>query len=198
MMRIHWKPNPLDTVIEVSTADVDRMRDKLITNELKNFIYDVGYYVDSKMRRYDTAKAVEKIKSFNMKSIETEVDRQLEYLVADLAGTHVGDCTCVPCSCTKCWAEHYLDIDTIKGLGKHEASKIQGYFLNKDGTVSTIDEVLDKLLNYEIQPFEENEAWKGGHFTKEYYESWIPEWTAQAKRAHDWLLAYKNEHEKDF
>lgn len=68
-------------------------------------------------------------------------DEEVEWVVRGLRTEHGGDCTCIPCSCRKCWAEEYLGIDTIAGLGKHSAAKIQGAF--KIG--KTIDAAIDIL-----------------------------------------------------
>jgi hypothetical protein len=43
----------------------------------------------------------------------------LEYLREALTDQHVGDCTCVACSCIKCHAEQLAEVDTLPGLGKH-------------------------------------------------------------------------------
>lgn len=64
-----------------------------------------------------------------------------------LEGYHMGDCTCVPASCPKCYAESLLGVDTIEGLGKYEAGKIHDVFCpHNDFDERTIDEVLEELM----------------------------------------------------
>jgi hypothetical protein len=124
--------------------------------------------------------------------IDKRCDQLLEHYVTELQGHHVGDCTCVACSCSKCHAESLLGINTISGLGKHPANSINGAF-GKDNQKS-IDEAIDYLANYKIDPANyTGEAWKklGG------YEQFVPRWLAETKHAHDWLVNYKNEHFKE-
>lgn len=99
-----------------------------------------------------------------------------------LSETHVGDCTCVPCSCTKCHAEHYLGIDTMPGLGKHLAYKVDHAFRGD----RTIDEAIAALANYDPQP--ESPMWDG---KRELWDSCLPRWREEAAQAHTWLVAYR-------
>lgn len=197
-MNIIWNPNPLRTVIEVDDADKAIMRDKIMIEELRNFIYDLEHRFDEESKRYDPESVVKALRDYDHKKMHERVEKRLEEAVAELKSIHVGDCTCIPCSCFKCHAEYYLNVDTLEGLGKHEASNIisafGGYGEEGAGDVFTIDQALENLKNYKVEPFEENEAWKGSRFTKEYYDSWIPEWEKQHKRAYEWLLDYKNKH----
>lgn len=104
--------------------------------------------------------------------------------VAALRGTHVGDCTCVPCSCLKCHAEGYLGINTIPGLGKHLAYKVNAAF-GPDGE-RTIDEAIEYLANYDPKPT--SPMWDG---RLELWESCLPRWRDEASRAHAWLIEHR-------
>ena len=98
----------------------------------------------------------------------------------------MGDCTCVPCTCYRCLVESMLGIDTIKGLGKHEANAVQGAFC-KDGK-KTIEEAIATLeadKEY-IKPA----TWPDSVG----YEIHIPRWESERKRATEWLKKYKEVH----
>lgn len=94
----------------------------------------------------------------------------------ELTEEHGGDCTCAPCSCPKCHAESLLEIDTIQGLDKHSAYKIQRFFR----THSSIDEVIKELHNYEPEL-----QFDGS-------EKYIPRWKEEAAEALVWLQHYKD------
>ena len=84
----------------------------------------------------------------------------------------------------KCWLEDLLEVDTIKGCGKHQLYKINDAFENKnDGSVS-IDEAIEKLKNYDPKA-----SWEG-------WEDHAPRWKSEAKLAAKWLTNYRDKHFK--
>lgn len=113
----------------------------------------------------------------------------VQMYVADLQYSHGGDCVCWPCTCSKCRAESFLGIDTIKGLGKHEGRKIMSAFGNNDDR--SIDEALEVLKTpYDYE--KRHSSWE--KYTREEYERHIPRWEVEKKRAIAWLEKYKEEH----
>lgn len=189
-MEIIWKKNPLATVIKIDDRDREYMRVKIEVDELWNKVYHVKFLADPKWKRHDPEKAIKEIIAIDHVKIDKRINELMEYYENDLRQVHCGDCTCVPVSCTKCYAEEMLGINTIEGLGNHEGYKLISYF----SKYNEIDDVLNALDNYKVEPFAENKAWRNSNFTEEYYNSWIPEWTAQAKSAAVWLRKYKEEH----
>lgn len=105
-------------------------------------------------------------------------------LVQSLRDAHQGDCTCVPCSCPKCWAEVYLDIDTIPGLDKHMAYKVACAF--QGDAERTLDQVIAALTDYNPEF-----SWGWNH---ELWDSCLPRWREEAAQARAWLVAYRAEH----
>lgn len=105
--------------------------------------------------------------------------------VEALRDVHVGDCTCVPCSCLKCWAESYLGIDTMPGLGKSLAYKVDAAFGDTDER--TIDEAIKWLANYDPKPT--SPMWDG---KEKLWESCLPRWRDEARQACAWLVAYRD------
>lgn len=122
----------------------------------------------------------------NIKSkLDERVDELFNIFMAELRGSHIGDCTCVPCSCTKCYAEELMGINTIPGLKQHAASMIESAFSEH----KTIDEAIYFLENYVP------DRTKGG-WDSESDERWdevSPEFIEQAKDAAIWLKNYKIE-----
>jgi hypothetical protein len=161
-MKITWTENPLETRVELDEADKKLLFAKLKAEYLEDLIFSAH---------------------FELKS-EKAVDELVADYTQELLSKHIGDCTCVPCSCTKCRAESLLEIDTIRGLGKHSSYKIDSAF---SGGVS-IDEAVRRLENY--QPtYDPNSKWPRSD-----WEQHVPRWIEEGKRARAWLVAYRDEH----
>lgn len=103
--------------------------------------------------------------------------------VAALRDTHVGDCTCVPTSCLKCWAEGYLGIDTMPGLGKYLAHKVDAAFGRNNER--SLDEAIAYLAGYGPKP---TSRWDG---KMEIWNANLPRWRDEARQAHAWLAEYR-------
>jgi hypothetical protein len=185
-MKITYKENPLDTVVELDEHEkkelwykikIDEMEDRLF---MAHYYYnkeggadDVQYYLDPEYYCTDEKSPLDK-----------RCDQMLEWFIEELKGYHNGDCTCVPASCIKCHAERKLGIDTIEGLGKHSAHKIDHAFREH----GTIDAVLESLKEFNPKI---SDVWKNN---REGWEEHLPRWKQEAKHAYDWLLKYKEEH----
>lgn len=146
MMIINYHPNPLRTTVDLDDDDRQRLRLKLIIEELEERIYGAHFHLEPG----DSFDPVEALKELDVDSLESEsfdkrIDKLLNHYTEELQGIHCGDCTCVPCSCSKCHAEHLLGIDTTKGLHKHPAHYINSAYC--DGR-ETLDEALEHLANY--------------------------------------------------
>lgn len=111
--------------------------------------------------------------------MDERVDELFDWYVHSLQDIHGGDCNCIPASCPKCHAESLVGIDTMPGLGKHEAAKIDAYF----GKGLNIDGVITALENWELDELKH-----------EGYEPHFERWRNEAKNACEWLKGYKAEH----
>lgn len=219
-MKITYTPNPLRTIIELDDHEKEVFKLKLKIEQLEEDIFAAAYELDPKnanwtmssSHRHPNGRTQEELIAgvlsdhldtsylysegeYKGRGLDARVDELFGYYVDDLRGSHAGDCTCVACSCTKCHAEGMLGIDTIKGLEKHAAHKIQAAFDYREGDewkTRSLDEVLEILRTYEPgKPSPESEAaWaKAGG-----WEQHVPRWTKEAKAAYEWLLNYRNEH----
>lgn len=198
-MKITWAQNPLETVIELDEHEQNVFWYKLKIENLVERLFSVHYEVDYKkdgpdMERVrmevDPKHYLDEDEDAERPSVDRRTDQMFKYYMEALQSKHVGDCTCVACSCDKCHAESLLNIDTIKGLGKHQTYKIDNAF--RDGR--TMDEAIEYLKDYENRlrnPSEDTWArWKD----KEAYFSYIPGWVEQSKAALKWLEQYRDEH----
>lgn len=104
-------------------------------------------------------------------------------LETELRNSHCGDCIGVPCACLKCWAEGYAGIDTLPGLTKHLAHKVNAAF-GESGDRSLAG-AIEALTNYAPKPWSQN---------REIWDVHLPRWHEEAKAALAWLIAYRDRH----
>ena len=193
-MKITYAPNPLYTTVELTDHEKQLFWFKVKSKELEERLLEAHFYLEPEFHN------MEKVKYFldpdyystdetgkEKSKLEQRVDNLVDYYISDLQGPHIGDCTCVPASCSKCHAEYILGIDTRPGLGKYQASQINIAFGDKN--INTIDQAIDKLVNY--QPIMDP---KSGWKSQKDFDSHIPRWREQAKLAAEWLINYRDQH----
>jgi len=203
-MRILWNPNPLLSIVELDDADKKLLWHRTKIERLEGRIASAHFDLDAKhgerlksigKGRSLEAAVAEAQRDLNYahvcgdekrggKTFDEHIDDLVREYAEELSSEHSGDCTCVPCSCTKCHAETLVGVDTIAGLGKHEASYIGDAFAPRGASPRTIDEVIAYLSDYEPKDVQE---WGIPH---------VARWREEAKRAHEWLMAYQREHFK--
>lgn len=192
-MKIVWAENPLETRVELDEADKKLLFARLKAEHLEDMIFSAHFElnsekpVDERVARAQRALDVYYIsddRELNGKTLTQWLDELVADYEQELLSKHVGDCTCVPCSCTKCRAESMLEIDTIRGLGKHSSYKIDSAFSGG----ASIDEAIRKLENYR-PTYDPSSTWP-----KSEWEQHVPRWIEEGKRAHAWLLQYRDEH----
>lgn len=120
----------------------------------------------------------EEKKKFFQTALE-ELDFEEEdslFLLEELeAGTHMGDCTCIPMTCNKCLAESLIGVDTLEGLGKHEGNYLSEIFKN----TLTAKEALERAKSkYNLK---RDGTWRDAH---------IDRWNQERQRAIKWLENY--------
>ena len=198
-MKIEWAINPLETKVFLDEADRKYLRQAIRLEAALNAIS----YRDIRDKKTDP-KDIERysiyVKQYDdIAHDEDEVSARIDERVADyeaeLQSGHLGDCVCFACTCSKCWAEHLLDIDTIAGLGSHEAHNIDMCFTDTSTkpwsrAERTAAEALEELAkpHSRVKP----EDWK--NHTQEEYESHIPRWEEERERAFKWYQNYVKEH----
>lgn len=187
-MKINWHQNPFLTTVELDEHDKITLLKAYQAEAYENILCELDLWIDGKIQQDDppTLKTVgEKISKWG-EICNLEVDsEEIQELIEYLNYSHMGDCTCVPCSCMRCHVEDMLGVNTIEGLGKHSAYKVQGAF-GKDST-RTIDEAIESLET--PKEYVKGDAWK--NYSQEDYEKHIPRWEKEREVAAKWLRNYK-------
>jgi hypothetical protein len=207
-MKITYTPNPLLTSVELDEHEKREMWHRIRFEQMLDMLFTVHFELACKG---DKEPDLERLKKeadpdyylndaeghTDKTRLDLRCDELLEYYLAELKGQHVGDCTCVACSCSKCNAEGMLGIDTLKPFpGKHPMNKIANAFSRwnpetkqHDGPEVTLDEAITKLAEYDPKP-STGSGWEkvGG------YEAHIPRWKEEAAAATIWLRNYRDQH----
>lgn len=162
-MKILHTQNPLKTRVELDKRDVSFIRKSLEIEELENAIY-----------QFAPDKYVEIIEL-----AASEIERCLPYYLSALADEiHCGDCTKVPCSCTKCHAEAHLEIDTLIGI---RSPYYAGKAFDEEG-VETLDQAIQYLKNNPAKV-----TWEGS-------EPYVAGWQLQQDQTIEDLVKYRDKH----
>jgi len=189
-MEVLWHENPLRTSIKLTDDEKEVYRLRVSIDEMRDAIWTARFYLDGSKDYYDVGKARRELNVIDGNG--ELVESPYEWMMTELArGVHVGDCTCLPSSCGKCHAESVLGVDTIRGLGKHEAARLQSLFGGYGGAPERgISEVIQMLTEQIGQPFAKPEKWPD----KVGWEKHIPRWTEETRRALRWLTEYRDAH----
>lgn len=185
-MKITYTEDPLATIVLLDPVEQEVFRQKIKVEVLEWALFGAEYHL-----KKDPPEVEKALKELNTEyhageEVNKRVDEMLAHYIEELKGYHVGDCTCVACSCSKCHAESILGIDTIKGLGKHPGHKIASVFSRWDPKTKehslppvSIDDALEALRTYEPKA-----DWPG-------WEAHTERWKEEGRQAYEWLLNYK-------
>jgi hypothetical protein len=192
-MNIIWNQNPLATVITLDDRDRKLLRAKLEADDLLSRVVGARMELEPESREWigklwrerhgrdrtldDSVQEALSRLTLDDEAWSKELDEYAVAHEAELRKPHNGDCTCVPCSCMKCRAEGLLDLDTIKGLGKHEAHYIQSAFMGS----STLDGAIKWLAAHKPAV---DAGWEGPYLER---------WAQEARTAHQWLVQYRTD-----
>jgi hypothetical protein len=193
-MKIHWNQNPFKTKIEIDSRDLELLLRRHQSEEYADILCELDLRLQGKIggeALTDPKNILEKISSWSA-IYDLSIDsKEIQNYVEWLDDEHCGDCVCLPCSCVRCEVEDMLGVNTLEGLGKHEALKVLRAFEK----VETIDEAINSLERLLEQPFTSNkpDLWK--MFSQKEYEKHIARWKAETVNALKWLKIYKIKHE---
>jgi len=191
-MKINWHPNPFFTKVELDEQDKKHLLNAYKVDQYEEILCCLEMDMSGEFNRFaltDIDKIREQVAKWGP-ICNLDVDSQkMSRLLTYLDDIHMGDCICVPCSCTRCYAEDLLGINTIP-VGKHLAYKIDAAFFSKQRT-RTIDEaihILSKPYRYE----DRSEGYKD--YCEEHYMRLAERWNREREEARAWLISYKEEH----
>ena len=163
-MKITYTPNPLRTIVELDEREIELFRLKLKLEEYEDMIFSAHHALTRRLKGMGSLKAItveqaveEATKELDPNywceddnQLDKRVQELLEHYLAALKGRHIGDCTRMPVSCSKCHAELVLGINTINGLNSTVGYRIAGAFDYMEGNVwkeRTFDEALASLTD---------------------------------------------------
>lgn len=212
-MKITYAPNPLDTIVELDEHEIEIFRLKLKLEQYEDMMFGAHWAITERLKDMGGLKALsldaaldEARRELDPKKwctdgesqVDARVEELLQHYLEELRLSHMGDCICAACTCSKCHAEHVLGVQTLKPFpGKHVLHKIATTFSRwnqatgkHDGPEVTLDQAIERLAGYDPQPPENMSIWDkvGGFF------SHVPRWKTEAKEAHDYLVAYRDTH----
>lgn len=190
-MKINWHPNPFLTKIELDEQDKKNLLNVYKVDQYEELLCGLDLRLDGKIRKDEpitleiVKKEVDKWGDIYNMDVDSE---DFAYILASVDDIHMGDCTCVACSCSRCRAEDLLGVNTLP-VGKHLAHKIYGAF-GRDYS-KTIDEAIETLSKpYTFE--ERHECYK--NYSEENYMALTVRWSKEREAAAEWLKKYKEEH----
>lgn len=175
-MRIILSQNPLAARVELDDADRARLRYELKIEALEEAIIGASLHLSEGSQFFDIHRAREDLgyASNDQGELDRRVQELAEHYEQQLLGRHVGDCTSVACSCSKCHAEGLLGIDTLGKLSKGAGHCLMGEYAR--GASGKIEELEASLAK--------------GFERTEFNAPHIPRWTASKEEA----IAYMKAH----
>lgn len=193
-MKIHWNQNPFKTKIEIDSRDLELLLRRHQSEKYADILCDLDLRLQGTIggeALTDPKNILEKISRWRAICNLSVDSKEIQNYVEWLDDGHCGDCVCLPCSCARCEVEDMLGVNTLEGLGKHEALKVLRAFEEFE----TIDETINSLERLLEQPFTSNkpDSWK--MFSQKEYEKHIARWKAERVNALKWLKLYKIKHE---
>lgn len=184
-MEIIYNWNPLNTIVQLNEFEKKEFWYKLKLEELADTIHTINYSLrEGQSFNLDRAREESNPSYFfstkvgNKSEIDERIDELHSCYLAELSSSHCGDCTCVPTTCLKCYAEDMLGVNTIPGIGKHGLYKIDAACRSS----TNINEAISNLENPSIKA-----DWDG-------WEAYAPRWTKEYQDAANWLRRYKEIH----
>lgn len=171
-MKITYTPNPLRTIVELDEHEIEVLRLKLKLEQYEDMMFgahwdltrDEKYLAGLPKPKTVEQSRQEAIDALDPKhwctdepsKVDKRVEELLQHYLEELRGSHLGDCTAFPMSCSKCHAESVLGIDTLKPYpGKSVLYALESNFWErldeKDAEgrhkfrERSVDEVLDRL-----------------------------------------------------
>lgn len=172
-MKITYTPNPLTTIIELNEHEIEVLRLRLKIEQYEELIFTAHFALTEKVKGFGTVPPVTREDAVTeakntldpdrwctdgLSPVDVRVEQLLQHYLEELKGEHVGDCTSVPMSCSKCHAEDVIGINTLHPYpGKRVMHYIQSAFSRwnpetkqHDRPEVTLDEAIKKLADSKV------------------------------------------------
>jgi hypothetical protein len=194
-MEIIYTENPLATKIVLTDTEKELLLTKVKLDRLEDMMWSL--YFNFVKRKSDTLydpevgiKMLESWVKFQEKD-KTEEDEYNSggYIFDALDDVHVGDCTCFPCSCEKCYLEEKLGINTLPGAHKHMLHQIFSAFKDADDSAIPVGSKINFAIEKLNKPYTMEDT-----LAEKWWEDHLDRWNVERSDAHKWLLEYGKEH----
>lgn len=197
-MKITYTPNPLRTTVELDEHEKKEFWYKLKLERYEERMFSAHFSLEDG-EYFDIARARNEVDpkywlDDGREKIDQHITEYQNYYINALLDIHMGDCTCCASSCPKCHAEHLLGIDTIKGLGKFEGSKVFHVFWKDNNPDPNSERTLDEVITLMDVPYKPVKGPAWDKFSQADFEVHIPRWQMEHDRALAWLKRYRDEH----
>jgi hypothetical protein len=179
-MRVEYTENPLDIRFYIDAHERKVLHMQLQIADLEETVSYAAYSLgkppvdlEALRRRFSTDHLYSDTRL-------KELDDAAAVYESELRSFHSGDCTCVPCSCTKCYALDLIGLsaqDPTYAIGKHEMSKIGAAF---QAGVDTCEKAIAHLEEHDESELKED--WQLPHLER---------WEKERHNAIKFLKHYK-------
>lgn len=149
-MEIRYNENPLKTHVYLNDYEKEILKLKIRIAEYEESLYSLYFDLvrDGEPNVEDATKEIRYVFSdCEDDLLSTRIEHLFKIYHQSLTDEHVGDCTAVAGSCTKCWAEEMIGANTIPGLSKHMGATIRHMF----SKYNTIEEVIENNTNESVK-----------------------------------------------
>lgn len=195
-MKVIYGEDPFNVSVVLDETEKMQLWYLIKINKLEELMFEAHYFM--KENDHERVKAVVDPKYYctdDRSPLDKSTDASHQMYLEELeVGTHCGDCICVPCSCSRCWAESIVGIDTLPGLGKHQASGVDKAYrdqFREEGTRS-IDNSIERLRNFDARKAIAD--WGSevlARYTPEDIDDLVERWTREHAQGLEWLVSFK-------
>lgn len=143
-MKIIYDRNPLHVKIYLDDKEKEIFKWKYIAKQLEDDLSIVQMFLEdgpgfSVQKALEFCREISDIEKYAVEALEALTDQ------------HVGDCTAIPCSCAKCWAEGILEVYTAppsKMIGNAIFTAFQEAQSQDNITEAVLEILKSKQLKY--------------------------------------------------
>lgn len=180
-MLIRIKPNPLCTEVILDETEKLVLWARLYADAISNKLFTVKFsYQENDKSRFEAE--LQEIEKYYGMTFEKHADLYLESSIEALRSFHVGDCTCVASTCSKCYAESYV------GYYTHDIPKHPGHHIFQASF--TVDR---RLLEEDMRPVME-ELSKKVVAEEPWHELYVKKWQKEKDQARAYMEKHLKEH----
>lgn len=164
-MKIIYTQNPLACEFHLDEHEQKLFRAKVQLEDYSDSLSEVTFILEQDPIDIARLKSICTWEGLFGEERDEELDRRAKIFEQEFLSEHCGDCTCVPASCSKCYALELIDgfkLDPTWKIGKHTGYILSHLFrkeeidtcdkaiahLKKDQSFLNPDEKLAKVIDF--------------------------------------------------